>query len=115
VKVSTYSLHPLFPLTTYTPANICLKRNAIELSTSGSAMSRLAGAISLLTMTGLLVVALYRRAFAYIDPGTGSYFIQILIASLLGLAFAIKTFWKNIVAFFSQIFSKRSKQERDER
>jgi hypothetical protein len=78
-------------------------------------MSRLARVISLLGLTGLLVVAFYGRALAYIDPGTGSYFIQILIASLLGLAFAIKAFWKNIIAFITQIFSKRSKQERDDR
>lgn len=78
-------------------------------------MSRWARAAGLLVLTGLLIVALYGRAFAYIDPGTGSYFIQILIASLLGLAFAIKAFWKNIIAFFTQIFSRRSKQERDDR
>jgi hypothetical protein len=78
-------------------------------------MNRMARATSLLALSSLLILALYGRAFAYIDPGTGSYFIQILIAGLLGLAFAIKAFWKNIIAFITQIFSRRSKQERDDR
>lgn len=38
---------------------------------------------------------------AYLDPGSGSYLIQILIAALLGGGFAIKAFWKQISAFFS--------------
>jgi hypothetical protein len=33
---------------------------------------------------------------AYIDPGSGSFAIQIVIASVLGAAYTVKTFWKNI-------------------
>ena len=47
-----------------------------------------------------------RAAHAYLDPGTGSYVFQILVAGLLGFAFSIKLFWKRIVAFFSKLFSK---------
>jgi hydrogenase-4 membrane subunit HyfE len=32
--------------------------------------------------------------FAYIDPGTGSYMLQIAIAFLVGALFTIKGFWK---------------------
>lgn len=78
-------------------------------------MSNWARQARLLAFTGFLILALYGRALAYIDPGTGSYFIQILIAGLLGLAFAVKTFWKNIVAFITQVFSRRSKQKSDHR
>ena len=41
---------------------------------------------------------------AYIDPGTGSYVLQILIAGLVGGAFALKMFWRNVTAFLSRIF-----------
>ena len=32
-------------------------------------------------------------AFAYIDPGTGSMFIQALIGALVGIAIALKIYW----------------------
>ncbi|MBN1429927.1 MAG: hypothetical protein JXB07_16275 [Anaerolineae bacterium] len=36
----------------------------------------------------------------YLDPGSGSFIIQILIASLLGSALMIKAFWHRIVGVF---------------
>lgn len=36
----------------------------------------------------------------YLDPGSGSYILQILLAALLGSAFAIKMYWKKLVSFF---------------
>ncbi len=48
-----------------------------------------------------------QRIFAYIDPGTGSYMIQIAIAFMVGALFFIKGFWKKIAAFLSRIFSKK--------
>jgi hypothetical protein len=52
-----------------------------------------------------------QRAHAYLDPGTGSYIFQILIASLLGAAFAIKVFWLRIKTFVVGLVSKRPKDE----
>lgn len=59
---------------------------------------------------GLLSLATASPAHAYIDPGTGSYFFQMLIAGLLGAGAAIAMFWRRIVSFFS-----RSRDESDER
>ena len=36
----------------------------------------------------------------YIDPGTGSYLLQILAAGLFGALFALKLFWHRIVGLF---------------
>ncbi|MFC2155515.1 hypothetical protein ACFLRB_03365 [Acidobacteriota bacterium] len=44
--------------------------------------------------------------FAYLDPGTGSYLIQILIAALVSVSLGVKIFWKNIKSFLKKIFSK---------
>jgi len=48
---------------------------------------------------------------AYLDPGTGSYFIQILIASLLGAFYLTKAFWfkllKNLKAFFKNFLKTK--------
>lgn len=39
---------------------------------------------------------------AYIDPGTGSYIFQLLIAGLLGSLFFVKTGFRSVVSFFSK-------------
>ena len=38
---------------------------------------------------------------AYLDPGTGSMLIQIILAVILGAGVAIKIFWRNIKALFT--------------
>jgi hypothetical protein len=52
------------------------------------------------------------NAFAYLDAGTGSYFIQILIGVIAASLYSIKLFWKRIVFFF-QKGSKDSKRENE--
>ncbi len=37
-------------------------------------------------------------AHSYIDPGTGSFVIQGIIAGVVGAGFAIKVFWHRIVS-----------------
>ena len=56
----------------------------------------------------VLVLASSQPLAAYIDPGSGSYLLQILVAGLLGASFAVKRFWGNIVAVF-----RRSKSADD--
>jgi hypothetical protein len=48
---------------------------------------------------------------AYLDPGTGSYFLQLIIAGLLGSLFTVKLYWKKIKNFFITIFLKRKSIE----
>ena len=48
----------------------------------------------------VLVLASPQPLAAYIDPGSGSYLLQILVAGVLGASFAVKRFWGNIVALF---------------
>ncbi len=43
--------------------------------------------------------------FAYIDPGTGSYIVQVLIAGLLGALISLKIFWARIKAAIKGWFS----------
>jgi hypothetical protein len=44
----------------------------------------------------------------YLDPGSGSYLLQLLIAGLVGSAFMIRTFWSRIKGIFT------GKDEEDE-
>ena len=41
-------------------------------------------------------------AQAYIDPGSSSFIVQMLIGAAAGGALAIATFWRRIAAFFSR-------------
>jgi hypothetical protein len=45
---------------------------------------------------------LTQSAHAYLDPGTGSYFIQVLMAALLGGAFTVKMYWHRLRTVFSE-------------
>jgi len=47
------------------------------------------------------ILAPYFREHFYLDPGSGSFLIQLLLAALIGSAFAIKVYWKKIKAFFT--------------
>ena len=51
------------------------------------------------------------RALAYLDPGTGSYLFQILIAALVGGLFAVKIFWSRIKLFLQGFFGKKREED----
>jgi len=76
-------------------------------------MKQISKVVSLVACAVLFVfilanVARPRSALeAYIDPGTGSLILQILLAILVGAGFAVKIFWANIKSFFSRLFAKK--------
>ena len=45
--------------------------------------------------------------FAYLDPGTGSYILQMIIAVLVGALYVVKSYWYNVKIFFKNLFSKK--------
>ena len=55
-----------------------------------------------------------QNSYAYIDPGTGSYVIQILIASVLGGLFMLKGFYRKIIDFFKTLFAGKKSTQNDE-
>lgn len=61
-----------------------------------------------LVLIVLIQIMTVSTAYAYIDPGTGSYLFQMLMAGLLGSAFAIKMAWRNVKTYISQIFSSNA-------
>ena len=50
--------------------------------------------------------------FLYIDPGSGSYLVQVIIAAVLGVGFFFKNFWFRIKSFFSKPGTEK-KDEKD--
>lgn len=71
-------------------------------------MSKLGIYIYVFSLSIGLVFFLSDSAFAYLDPSTGSYFFQIMIAAFLGGLFAVKTFGKNVFSKFKGFFGKDS-------
>ncbi len=62
----------------------------------------------------LLVGLCYSQStFAYLDPGTGSLILQMLIAGIIGAMFTIKLYWYRLKAFVARIFGKATETVRD--
>lgn len=56
---------------------------------------------SLALAMALAIVLFPGDALAYLDPGTGSFLIQGVIAVVVGAGFAIKMFWHRIKALLT--------------
>jgi hypothetical protein len=50
----------------------------------------------------ITVVVLFssQNSYGYLDAGTGSYFIQIVIGFIAAGIFSLKLFWKRILSIF---------------
>ncbi len=54
------------------------------------------------------------RESAYLDPGSGSYLLQLLLATLLGSMFVLRSSWSRIKAFFQRKPPEREEDQEDE-
>lgn len=59
-------------------------------------------------------INIFFRPLFYLDPGTGSFLIQILLAGLLGIGVAVKVYWKKITEFFNKNKNDSSFDELDD-
>ena len=50
----------------------------------------------------LIVLAFTRNAHAYLDSGTGSFIIQMVLGGVAGLVVVIKVFWHRIREVFGR-------------
>ncbi len=62
--------------------------------------------------TCLLGGIMVQPAHAYVDPGTGSYVLQLLVAGLLGGLLAAKVFWSRTIAYLKGLVSRRRKEDK---
>ena len=49
----------------------------------------------------------------YLDPGSGSYLLQLLIASVMGALLMLRVYWSRVKGFVLGLFGK-SRPEDDE-
>lgn len=68
-----------------------------------------------LTITFLLLFALVfsfpPQALAYLDPGSGSYFFQLLLALVLGGLYTLKGYWRKVMSRLKERFSKKGRPQ----
>jgi hypothetical protein len=50
----------------------------------------------------------------YIDPGSGSYLVQVIIAAVLGVLFYFKNAWAWIKSFFIKPNSQQQQEPKDD-
>ncbi len=55
----------------------------------------------------VVFLAPHLRPQAYLDPGSGSFLIQLLIAGLVGAGFIVKVYWKKIKGLFNRSAMKK--------
>jgi membrane associated rhomboid family serine protease len=70
-------------------------------------MKQVSYLIKIIFISSLFCFFFYNDSCAYLDPGTGSYVLQMAIAGFLGALFFIKLSWKKMKNFFSNLSSKR--------
>ena len=60
-----------------------------------------------LLMTAAEPISTLLTSTGYLDPGTGSYALQLLLAGLFGGLFALKQSWQQFRAWFAQVGPRR--------
>ena len=46
-------------------------------------------------------------SYGYLDPGSGSYILQLLIAGGVASLYTIKVYWKSIKNFSKRVFHRK--------
>ena len=59
-----------------------------------------------LLLVGIFYLLSAKPAFAYLDPGTGSYVLQLLLGGLFGLLYLIKMRWRKIKHIILNILTR---------
>jgi hypothetical protein len=61
----------------------------------------------------LVLIGTLNKDLAYLDPGSGSFLLQILLATLLASLLFMKTFWRKVFGFFKKPTSQDQNGEPD--
>ena len=63
----------------------------------------------------IITICLTKNAYAYLDPGTITAFIQLLVAGIAGALFTIKYWWNSFKNFILKIFGKKVNDVSDDK
>jgi hypothetical protein len=63
--------------------------------------------ISQLFAFSLLLLTFSHSVFAYLDLGTGSFILQMLIAGFMGAMYTLKLYWYKVKVVVARLFGKK--------
>jgi len=63
-----------------------------------------------LVLICVMILVEPRQAYAYLDPGTGSLLIQMLIGGVIAGLYTIKMYWYQLKSFIKRILGKEDMQ-----
>ena len=59
----------------------------------------------------IAIFLIVTNAYAYLDPGTGSFILQAIIGFLAASVTAISIYWSKFKSLISKIFNKREREK----
>ena len=62
----------------------------------------------------LFFIIFPQYVYGYLDPGTGSYVIQVILAAILGIGVAFRIYWHKIKGIFKKKSQNQDKIEEEE-
>ena len=68
----------------------------------GFVVNRFGAGAATLAGIAFLIVCWEQPAYAYLDPGSGSLLLQVLMGGLAGAAVVCKVYWKSLMARFGR-------------
>ena len=66
-----------------------------------------------LYLTIIILTISTNRAFAYLDPGTGSIILQAILGFIAATLATLSFYWNKVKIFFSKLLKKNKKNEKD--
>ena len=60
----------------------------------------------------LYLILLSNPAYAYLDPGTGSMILNLIVGAAAGAITFASVFWQKIKNFFKKVFKKETKKNK---
>ena len=67
----------------------------------------------LTVLAGVWILILPGTAWAYIDPGTGSYLFQLVIAGGLAALYTLRRYWQNVKTMLAGVLGRKRESTAD--
>ena len=71
---------------------------------------RMKSAFSVAVVAATILLAMERPVEAYLDPGTGSMLLQVLLGGFAAVGVAAKLYWHRLATLFSRKTDARRRQ-----
>ena len=69
------------------------------------------GKIVILALTVTMLLGISDRAYAYLDPATGSMIVQAVLAAIAAVSITVGVFWSRLKAFLGHHFWRRNNKD----